>query len=307
MNWKRMSIPILLITALVVVACGAQAERASEAEAPMADFSTEGAQETAGGAFSAADEAVDIEAGEAASPLEQAPQERLIIRTADLSIVVEDTEEALADISQMAEQNEGWVVRSNVFQSGENAKTGDITIRVPSTGFDSALEAIKGLAIEVTSESTSGQDVTEEFVDLEARLRNLEATADRVRSFLDEARDVEDALAVNQELSRLEEQIEVAKGRMQFLEQSARFSTINVHLTPDALSQPLEVGGWQPQGVARAAVQALVDTLQVIASALIWIALFVLPIGLLIVVPLWLVVRFWRQRRRQQPAPTSAE
>ena len=230
----------------------------------------------------------------------QVTQERLIIRTANMSLIVTDTEEAMATISQMAEENGGWVVNSSVFQYSENAKTGNITIRVPSSGFNSALEALRNMAVEVRNESTSGQDVTEEFVDLSARLENLEATADRVRSFLDETRNVEEALAVNQELSRLEGEIEAMKGRLQFLSQSASFSTITVDLTPDIVSQPIETS-WKPAQVFRNAVESLVDALQGVAEFGIWFAIYLLPLLLIVGIPLWLVGRFiWRrwQRRR---------
>ncbi len=251
------------------------------------------------------DTASNIVEGEAVL---QPGQERLIIRTAEVSIVAADTDDALARISAMANENGGWVVSSNVFQASENAKTGNITIRVPAAGFQSALDAIRALAVEVTRINTSGQDVTEEFVDLESRLENLEATAERVRAFLDETRNVEEALSVNMELSRLEGEIEVIKGRMQYLSQSAAFSTISVNITPDILAQPIEVGGWQPQGVAREAIEALVATLQNLASALIWLGIYFLPVILLIGLPIllviWLVRRFLRRRTR--PAAVQA-
>ncbi|RMG98177.1 MAG: DUF4349 domain-containing protein [Chloroflexi bacterium] len=227
------------------------------------------------------------------------PETRLIIRTAELSIVVTDTEEAMREITRLVESNEGWVVNSNVYQVREGVMSGDMTVRVPATGFGNALDAIKLLAVEVEQENISGQDVTEEYVDLSARLENLEATADRVRSFLDDAQKVEEALAVNAELSRLEGEIEVIKGRMQYLSQSAAYSTISVHLTPDVLAQPLEIGGWRPEGVARDAVEALVDTLQGLATVLIWLVIYVLPLAILIGLPLWFGIR-WGVRRRQQ-------
>ncbi|VAW37834.1 hypothetical protein MNBD_CHLOROFLEXI01-1609, partial [hydrothermal vent metagenome] len=195
----------------------------------------------------------------------QVTQERLIIRTANLSLLVANTEEAIATITRMAEENGGWVVNSSIFQYYEDAKTGSITIRVPSSGFNSALEAMRGLAVEVESENTTGQDVTEEFVDISARLANLEATADRVRSFLDETRNVEEALAVNQELSRLESEIEAMKGRLQYLSQSASFSTIMVDLTPDIVSQPIDTS-WKPAETFRNAAESLVDALQGVAE-----------------------------------------
>ena len=230
----------------------------------------------------------------------QVTQERLIIRTANMSLLVANTEEAMATISNMAEENGGWVVNSSLFQYNENAKTGNITIRVPSSGFNSALEALRGMAVEVHNESTSGQDVTEEFVDLSARLGNLEATAERVRGFLDETKTVEEALAVNQELSRLESDIEAMKGRLQYLSQSAAFSTITVDLTPDIVSQPIETTGWRPARVFRNAIDSLVDALQGVAEFGIWFAIYLLPLLLIIGIPLWLVGRFvWRRWQRR--------
>ena len=162
------------------------------------------------------------------------------------------------------------------------------------------------MAVEVTRISTSGQDVTEEYVDVSARLDNLEATADRVRSFLDETKSVEEALEVNRELSYLEGEIEAMKGRLQYLEQSAAFSMVTIDLTPDVLSQPLEVGGWQPQGVARSAVETLIDTFQTLINIGIWLVIYVLPLLLIVAIPLWLVIRFFR-RRRAARRPESEE
>ena len=300
----------LSLSALLLVACSrGAAEQVMSAPGldTAADFSFE--EETAAEAsMETASFSDDFNASgqTSAIPPAQSP-ERLIIRTGDLSIVVADTEATIAQISEMVAANGGWVVSSSLYQYSESAKTGDITVRVPAEGFASAVEAIKGLALEVTNESSSGQDVTDEYVDLDSRLTNLEATAARVRNFLDEAKDVEEALAVNQELSRLEGEIEVIKGRMQFLSQSASFSTISVHLAPDEASRPIEVAGWRPQGVAKDAVEALVTSLQAIASFLIWFAIFILPILLIVGIPIWLVVRFFRRRRQRRRAAASPQ
>jgi hypothetical protein len=286
----------LFVLVLALVACGGQAsyDESVPAAAPMErEVAFEEAPMDVGEA-TFRDTAVANNVATAQTGL---PQERLIIRTADLSIVVPDTDVALAAIGRMAEENGGWVVNSSVYQYSETAKTGNITVRVPAEGFVSATEAIKALATAVQQESITGQDVTEEFVDLTARLGNLEATADRVRAFLDETRNVEEALSVNQELSRLEGEIEVIKGRMQYLSQSAAFSTITVNLTPDELNQPLEIGGWEPQGIAKDAVEALVTAVQFLLSALIWLVIFLLPLALLFGLPLWLLVR-WARRKR---------
>ncbi|MDX1613366.1 MAG: DUF4349 domain-containing protein [Candidatus Promineifilaceae bacterium] len=300
------SLALLLLALLVLVACGG----GEFAAAPMADEAADSALPA-----SMADEAADSAYKTAAEEMALAPsegrtsqtnfqqqtdvQERLIIRTGTLDIVVADSEEAAEAISRLADRLGGWVVSSNL-RDFDGAKSGSITVRVPAAEFDRAVSSIKELATEVEFESTTSEDVTEEYVDLNARLDNLEATAERVRGFLDRARDVEDALDVNQELSRLESEIESLKGRIQFLQQSAAFSTLTVNLKPDALNQPLEVAGWRPQGVARDAIEALVAALQGLANVVIWLVIFVLPILLVFLVPLYLIYRFgWRRWRRR--------
>jgi hypothetical protein len=307
---NRKTLILLAVFMMLFAACGGSAEYSmAEPAYDGGDFAYEEAvMDTAAPAPMEAisfRDGDDIATNSTSAQASEVPQERLIIRTGDLSIVVTDTEEAIAQITAMVEANGGWVVSSSLYQYSETAKTGDITVRVPSAGYTSAMEAVKGMALEVTNESSSGQDVTDEYVDLSSRLANLEATAARVRNFLDESKNVEEALAVNQELSRLEGDIEVIKGRMQYLSQSASFSTISVHLTPDEASQPIEVAGWRPQGVAKDAVEALINALQGIANFLIWFVIFILPVLLIVGVPIWLVIRFFVRRRRRRKAAAT--
>lgn len=296
------SIILLILAAVLLVACGAMGSPR------MAEVDSFAAEEIA-----PAEPAFDGEAGSSisADTLEkvnlqnQAAREQLIIRNGDLSIVVQDSDAAAADIAQLAESLDGWLVSSDLFESS-GYKRGSVTIRVPAERFDAAVAEIKAMALEVRSESTSSQDVTEEYVDLESRLANLEATADRVRGFLDEARNVEDALDVNRELSRLENDIEVIKGRMQYLSQSAAFSTLTVNLMPDEPSQPVEIGGWRPEGVAKDAIEALITTLQTVANAAIWGGIFCLPLVVLVGVPLFFIGRaIYRRRQRGKVAPQA--
>lgn len=304
MTLKRI-IMILFLLLFLLVGCGRSASETAMDQVAVAPMPAESAVEeemaleapAAGMAFNT-DESFSRSAVAAQVP----GQERLIIRTGDMGIVVTDTEEAMNSIAQLVDDNGGWVVSSNVFQYTDNAMSGNMSVRIPAAGFDSFLEAVRGLSVEVTRISTSGQDVTEEYVDVSARLENLEATADRVRQFLDEARTVEDALAVNRELSALEGEIEAMKGRKQYLEQSAAFSSVNIDLTPDQLAQPLEVGGWRPQGVAKSAVEALISALQTLIDLAIWFAIVILPILLIIGIPTWLIIRYFRRRRARRNA-----
>jgi hypothetical protein len=105
----------------------------------------------------------------------------------------------------------------------------------------------------------------------------------------------------------LEGEIESIKGRMQYLSQSAAFSTITANLTPDALAQPVQIGGWQPVGVAKEALEALISGLQTLANILIWLAIYILPIALLIGIPAYLIVRAVRNRRRAKTTVVTPE
>ena len=236
-----------------------------------------------------------------------AQQERLIIRNGTLSITVEDTEKAISQIGSLAESMNGWVVSSNSFEYGSGVR-GSIQARFPAENFNQVMAEIQTLAIEVESVSSSGQDVTDEFVDLGARLKNLEATADRVRAFLLDTDNVEEALAVNVELSRLEGEIEVIKGRMQYLSQSAAYSTVSVEIYPDAVAQPIEIERWLPAEVAEGAVEALAETMQGIANFVIWLIIYIIPVALVIGLPVFFIGRWlrrkWQARKSVTHRPT---
>ncbi|GAB4151844.1 MAG: DUF4349 domain-containing protein [Candidatus Promineifilaceae bacterium] len=300
-QWKK-SLVWLFLAVFVVAACASQ----PQSMLVERDFAGE-AGSTATDASEFAPSEPVAQSGNVAANM-QLPSQPLIIRTGNLSIVVEDTDATVAAITSLVNSMEGWVVSSNLYKYGE-ARRGEMSVRVPVAQFDAAMEQIKALALEVNSESSSGQDVTEEYVDLTARLSNQEATAARVRGFLDEATDVEDALAVNQELSRLESEIEQIKGRMNYLSQSASFSTIQVDITPDVLSQPIEIAGWRPQGVAKEALEDLINGLQGLADFLIRFVIAVLPMLLIVGAPLFFIVRAIVRavRKRRQPAVLPLE
>lgn len=244
------------------------------------------------------------EAGDTAVPGYRAGDyatiERLVIRNAYLDLVVPDTEAALDEINDLVGELGGYVVESNVSQYQE-ALRASVTLRVPAESLDHALERIRDLATEVRSEHTSGQDLTEEYVDRKSRLRHLEATEARLLEFLEEAEDTEAALAVYEQLRQVESEIEQVKGRIQYLEQSAAMATISLDITPDELAQPIQVGGWQPQGTLRNALEALVRVLQSLADVAIFLVVLVIPVVVLVAVPcigLFYLARAVARRRR---------
>ncbi len=294
--WKTM-IGMIGLMAVALTAC-APAARPSDAvmnraEQPMPapEMAPAGTAAPAGGAT-------------ADSALPQ--QQRLIIRTADLRIVVKNTQEQINAISALAAQYGGFVVQSGTSKIG-NDMQGHITLRVDAQHFDAALGDIRKLAVSVQSESVRGEDVTAEFVDLDAQLKNLQAAEAQLTKIMESATKTEDVLNVFQELTQIRGQIDQIKGRMKYLSQSAALSTINVTLIPDALAQPVEVGGWRLEGVVKSAVEALIGTLQALVSIAVWLVIVVLPALLVMAIPVVLVVWLLRRARRNRKAVKPAE
>ncbi len=164
--------------------------------------------------------------------------ERMIVRTGNMALVVEDVPVAIDQITGMADGFEGYVVSSSVWKEGERL-VGSIAIRVPAEHFDDAIRTLREMAVDVTSESTSSKDVTEEYVDLSAKLHNLEATEEQLLRLMEKAETVDDILAVQRELSKTRGDIEQTKGRMQYLERTSATSLIEVRLEQSKLDVEL--------------------------------------------------------------------
>ena len=233
---------------------------------------------------------------------------RLIIYTVDMSLVVRDTEAALAQIEGLATELGGYITSSSTRQYEEGTRA-SVTIRVLSEKLDQALERLRGLALEVRSESRTGQDVTEEYVDLKARLEILEAAEQELLELYQTRQasgEVADILEVYRQLVTFRQEIESHTGRVQYLEQSAALATITVELTPDVLAQPIEVGRWRPEGTARAALQALLSSLQFLADAVLWFFIFLIPLALVVGAPAYGLWRLVRRRHARQQAPSES-
>ena len=153
-------------------------------------------------------------------------QQRIIIRTVNMQLVVREIAGSVDDISLLAKNAGGWVVSSN-----RSAKhIGSVAVRVPADQLDAFVLSLRNLAVEVDSESSTSRDVTTEYVDYKSELTVLHATEETLLGFLDQARSVEDALAVQRELSKLQANIESIQGRIKFLEETAAFSLVSVGL-----------------------------------------------------------------------------
>jgi hypothetical protein len=242
---------------------------------------------------------------------QDAAGERLVIRNAYLTVVVLDPAARVAEIAALAEALGGFVVSSNTYQStfgdGVLATQASITIRVPADSLDQALAEIKAGAVEVRSENITGQDVTQEYTDLQSQLRNLEAAEVELREIMASLTKADDVLRVFENLRQVRQEIEVTKGRIQYFEQSARLSAISVDLLPDVVSQPLKIGRWQPEGTAKTALEALINVLRFLADAAIVFVILFLPIILLLAIPITLIRRWIRRRRARKMDASSQE
>lgn len=228
-----------------------------------------------------------------------APQEieRLVIKTGEVTVVVKDVRAVIKSISEFVEQKKGFVVNSQIYKSGL-APYGIITVRIPSKEFESGILEIKSLG-EVQRESVNGNDVTEEYVDLDARLRNLLATEKQFLDILKKAEKITDILAVERELSQVRSNIEVLEGRMKYLKTSAEMSSLTVHLStdPNVLPTIEDPNEWKPLAVLKAAVRGLISVGKNLANLLIYFVVFI-PLWLLIVLIVWVARLLVRRARR---------
>jgi len=236
----------------------------------------------------------------AAKPEPQAPAlPRMIVRTAEVSLIVGDTGATVETLAQLAAANGGYVTDSKFWRDGEVMRA-TLTVRVPAAKLDAALAAIRKVATRVESETVSGDDVSQEYVDLESEVRNLEAAEIEMRQLMATVRErtkkAEDILEVYEQLTQLRGQIETAKGRMRYLSQMAAMSTIKLTLTPNPVTKPVVEAGWQPVAVMKDASRALVKTAQGLTDVVIWAVIY---FGPLVFVFAGVIFVAWRIVRRR--------
>jgi len=225
--------------------------------------------------------------------------DRKVIKTAYMELEIEkgEFEKVLFDITRLAERNNGFVSHTQSYSDAEgNFTSGNITIRIPHDQYNPALETLKEMGT-VKSISISGQDVTQEYTDLQSRLRNLEAQEEILLELMEQSKDVSDSIEVQRELSNVTEQIEVIKGRMQYLDNMVSFSTIDIYLfEPRPISDD---PGW---GFLDALRRGLRGAVSVFNGILVFVIagspVFVFIIIILVVV--WLIIRSRRRRRAKK-------
>jgi len=316
---------VLLLAVIVLTACRGYATKAppvyeepAATEAPVVNYEEPAAappakQESGTGndAHTAPGEVVYNTGAPAAEP---AAYDRMVIKNAEISLLVKDSDIAIDSVTQLVGDVRGYIISSQIWYSdhnGENFKYATITIGIPADQFEVVLRRLRGLAIRVLNETASGQDVTDQYVDLQSQLTNLEATRDRIKSFLEQAKTVDEALRINQQLSDIEAQIEKVKGQMNYLSDRSAFSTVTISIEPDlpplpptATPTPAPTATpvpWEPGKTFEKSSKTLTSAYQGIIDFLIWFFVVLVPILLPPALLVWLI--WWLIRRSSRTKP----
>ncbi|ASS95052.1 DUF4349 domain-containing protein [Peribacillus simplex] len=164
--------------------------------------------------------------------------ERKVIHQAQLELKVKNLEKAQIKIENKVAEYGGYVVESNVYREDEELVEGTITVRVPEAHFQDFLADSEGEASEVVGRNVTGQDVTEQYVDLKARLKSKRAVEERLLAFMKDAEKTEDLLKISSDLAVVQEEIEQLTGQMKYLENQTSYSTVTITLSQDRIVVP---------------------------------------------------------------------
>lgn len=255
------------------------------------------------------------------SHVPQAPEaaERLVIKDGEINLLVRDTDSAIDRVLQTTSDYGGYILSSSTWYE-HDFKFASLTLALPSAEFERAMRRLRNIGIQVLSETASGQDVSAEYVDLESRLTNLEATAARIRGFLEDADTIEESLTISAQLAEVEAEINEVRGQMNFYQGRAAFSTITVAITPEfptptPSATPTQTAtptptptftptptltptpAWNPGETFGDAAQVSAGIGRTIADILIWIVVVIGPFAVVLGVFVWGI---WRVTRRAQ-------
>jgi len=213
-----------------------------------------------------------------------------IIKTGSLDLVVNEAEQSLADAESIVMEKGGYVESSTLQEHEDGTKSGYVTIRVPADQFDITMALVKELALVVERETSSAEDVTEQYIDLAARLKNAQAQETRYVQILDQANTVEEILQIESALGNIRGYIESLQGQLNYLDNLTGYSTITISISEEPV---ITVGGkeFRPGTSVKEAAQAVVAIAQALMVAVIWMVIVGVGIGVPLAFIIWL---FWK-------------
>lgn len=221
-------------------------------------------------------------------------KDRLVIQNSYLSLLVKNVRETADKIIEYTKTNGGYMVNS-FLENPQESPTGNVTIRLPAKNLSSVLEYFRSQAIKVVSENLSGEDVTDQYTDIEARLVTLNKTKAKFEEILERAAKVQDILEVQREIINLQSQIDSYKGQQQYLEKSSQMAKITIYLSTDEIALPYApTEAWRPDIIFKLAVRSMIGRLRKVGTALIWLAVYSI-----IWVPLLIIFLLIRKKLRK--------
>lgn len=285
-NVQALNIVLLALVLILTAACGSSDPGPSGGPLPKPANKPDPAPDTA-----------------PAPAAKAADWNRQIIRQASLTLIVTDVEASLAAVRDLAVGVGGYMAASNTSTVG-GVPQASITIQVPVDQFDGVLTRLRQLSKQVVSETSTSQDVSEEYTDLTAQVKNLQAQESRLQAIMERAGSIEETLRVEQSLTEVQGQIEKAQGRLNYLSHHADFSNITVTLQPvpaAATPTPAPKPDWQPAVEIQQAWESSLTLLARVGTRVLVVGVFFWWLVLLaLIAVLWLMVR---QRRRRAPRP----
>lgn len=233
-------------------------------------------------------------------PVAPAPEvkDRMVIQNSHLSLLVKNVSQTLEAIKTKSTSLGGYMVDSNL-SNPQEATTGQITVRIPQSKLDETLNYFRSLGIKVVSENLQGEDVTDQYVDIETRLLILEKNKVRFEEIMEQAKTIDEIMRVQQEIFNLQNQIDNLVGQQNYLEKSAQMTKITIFLSTDELSLPYAPSQpWRPEVIFKHAVRSLLGNIQNIGSLIIWIVVYAV-----IWLPILLIILYFRSRKKNQTTP----
>ncbi|EKE21184.1 MAG: coiled-coil protein [uncultured bacterium] len=224
--------------------------------------------------------------------------DKKVIKNGDLSLKIGSADWAANEISNIVKQKGGEVFSTNFYEAVRGQKSGFMTVKVPVAKFEETVSDIKKIAVQVISESTTGQDVTERYTDLQAQLKNKKAEEESFVKILGTAGKIDDVLAATREVARVRGEIERLEGKIRFMDSQTDMSTITINLTEDVTVAPVNEG-WRPWQVVKQSVKELVSNIQDFADGIIRFIIVgipsLIPFILLIVFLIWAGKKLFRK------------
>lgn len=227
--------------------------------------------------------------------------DRMVIYTANISILVKSYQDTLKLVQEQLTSMNGYIVESSTYTTGEgNALEGTITVRIPQNKFNSFLQSVEKGSTKLVDRSISGQDVTEEYVDLESRLKSKQVVESRLLEFMEKAEETEALLKISTNLAAVQEEIEQLKGKMNYINNKVDLATVTLNVREDKVNVPAleneHLNTWEK---TKQQFMGSVNFLLRACSALIIFFVGSLPVLILLGIVLFIVMYIVRKRSKR--------